>query len=146
LRLQPESAFNNYLWSTGESQSQVIITSPGRYWLEVTDVNNCTGRDTITVYPKECISGVYIPTAFTPNGDGKNDYFRARIYGKTVLFKLQVFNRFGQIVFETTDPYKSWDGLIKGESYSATVFVWQCSYQLENQKPVHKKGMVTLIR
>ena len=104
------------------------------------------GTDTITVLPKECISGVHIPTAFTPNGDGKNDHFKAIVYGKTVSFKLQVFNSFGEIVFQSTDPYKSWNGLIKGQPYSTTVFVWQCSYQLENQEPVHKKGMVILIR
>jgi gliding motility-associated-like protein len=146
LTLQALSSFNHYLWSTGESQNKIIIEAPGQYWLKVTDTNGCTGTDTITIFPKECISGIYIPTAFTPNGDGKNDYFRAIVFGKVVSFKLQVFNRFGEIVFQTTDPDKSWDGLIKGQTYSTTVFAWQCSYKLENQKPVYKKGMVTLLR
>jgi gliding motility-associated-like protein len=145
LTLQPVSAFKNYMWSTGEIQNKIIVASPGEYWLKVTDTNGCTGTDTISVFPKECISGVYIPTAFTPNGDGKNDYFKAIVYGKTVSFQLKVFNRFGEIVFQSNDPYKSWDGRTKGAPYSTTVFVWLCSYQLQNQKPEFKKGLVTLV-
>lgn len=146
LTLQALSSFNDYLWSTGESQEKITIEGPGQYWLKATDMNGCTGTDTVRVFPKECMSGIYIPTAFTPNGDGKNDYFRAIVYGKVVSFKLQVYNRFGEIVFQTTDPGKYWDGFYKGASSRTTVFVWQCSYQLENQKPMHEKGMVTLLR
>jgi gliding motility-associated-like protein len=146
LALQPLSSFNDYLWSTGESQNKIVIDAPGEYWLRVTGTNGCTATDTIVVFPKECMYGVYIPTAFTPNGDGKNDYFGAIVYGRVASFKLQVYNRFGEIVFQTTDPGKKWDGLYKSAPFPTTVFLWQCSYQLENQKPTFKKGVVTLLR
>ena len=90
--------------------------------------------------------GVYIPGAFTPNSDGRNDIFKALVFGKVVSFKLQVFSREGQLVFQTTDPAKGWDGLYKGMSYSTTTFVWQCSYQLEGQRPDYQKGTVILVR
>jgi gliding motility-associated-like protein len=146
LTLHPLSSFNDYLWSTGESQNKIVIDAPGEYWLRVTGTNGCTATDTIVVFPKECMYGVYIPTAFTPNGDGKNDYFGAIVYGRVASFKLQVYNRFGEIVFQTTDPDKKWDGLYKSAPFATTVFLWQCSYQLENQKPTFKKGVVTLLR
>ena len=145
LTLEALSSFNNYLWSTGESQNKIVIEAPGQYWLKVTDKDGCTATDSIMVFPKECMSGIYIPTAFTPNDDGKNDYFGAIVYGRVVSFNLQVFNRFGEIVFQSRDPYKKWDGLYKGAPFPTTAFVWQCSYQLENQKAVYKKGIVTLL-
>ena len=125
---------------------QITIETPGTYWLKVTDANGCTGTNSILVYPKNCMSGVYIPTAFTPNNDGHNDMFKALVFGKVISFKLQVFSREGQLVFQTTDAIKGWDGLYKGMSYSTTTFVWQCSYQLENQQPEYQKGTVTIIR
>ena len=123
-----------------------MISSPGQYWLRVTDLYGCTGMDTITIYPKNCMFGVYIPTGFTPNGDGKNDVFKAAVFGKTKAFKLQVYDRSGMLVFETNDPDIGWDGTLKGRSYSTATFAWQCSYQLENESPAFQKGTVTLIR
>lgn len=146
LTLQTLSNFNNYLWSTGATQNNIIITSPGQYWLRATDGKGCVGMDTIMIYPKQCMIGVYIPTGFTPNGDGKNDIFRAIVFGKIQSFKLQIFDRSGALVFQTTDPDKGWDGLYKGRSYATTTFVWQCFYQLENENPEFQKGTVTLIQ
>lgn len=140
------NAYTNYLWSTGAAERKVTVQNPGTYWLTVTDANGCSGTDSITVFPKQCMSGVYIPTAFTPDGDGKNDFFKALVFGKALLFKLQVFDRWGQVVFQTTDPNKHWDGRNKGIDYSTTTFVWQCFYRLEGQQPEFQKGTVTLIR
>ena len=90
--------------------------------------------------------GVYIPGAFTPNNDGKNDVFRPLVFGKVTSFKLQVFDRAGQVIFQTTDPHQGWDGLNKGMTYPTRVFVWQCSYQLDNQQPAYQKGTVMIVR
>ena len=141
-----EGSFSKYLWSTGSIGRQINIENPGTYWLSVTDTYGCTGTDTISVYLKNCMLGVYLPTAFTPNNDGHNDQFRALVFGKVQSFMLQVFNREGQLVFQTTDPAIGWNGVYKGTSYSTATFVWQCSYQLEGRKPEHQKGTVTIIR
>lgn len=146
LVLQSTKNYNNYLWSTGASQSNIIVQTQGQYWLQVTDVNGCKGLDTTTVVSKICNTGVFIPTAFTPNGDGKNDFFKATIYGNLLSFKLEVFNRYGEIVFRTLDPLNEWDGLYKGASFSTNTFVWQCVYQLKGEQPSYQKGVVILLR
>jgi gliding motility-associated-like protein len=146
LTLTPSRLYNKYLWSTGSNDSKVMINAPGQYWLEVTDANGCVGKQNITVYKKDCMNGVYIPNAFTPNNDGKNDVFRALVFGNVLSFKLQVFDRAGQLIFETNNPNQGWDGTNKGVIYPGSVLVWQCFYQLDQQKPGYQKGTVTLVR
>lgn len=126
--------------------SSIRITAPGSYWLTVKDLTGCKGTDTIAIYPKDCIQDVFIPTAFTPNNDGLNDVFKALVFGELVLFRLQVYNRDGQLVFETTDPNRGWNGSYRSMEYSSATFVWQCSYQFADQAVAYKKGTVTLIR
>jgi len=146
LEIRSSQAYNKYLWSTGSDESKIVIDKPGPYWLTATDINGCTGTEKITVFEKECMYGVYIPTAFTPNNDGKNDIFKALVFGKVQSFRLQVFDRAGQLIFQTNNPGKGWDGLSKGMGYSTSTFVWQCFYQLDQQKPGYQKGTVTIIR
>ena len=146
LVLKPVRNFNSYEWSTGAIQNNITVGVPGLYWLKVSDQYGCIGMDTIIIKPKKCISGIFIPTAFTPNNDGKNDFFKALVYGNVTAFKLQVYDRWGQLVFHTADPNLGWDGLNKGKSYTTTLFVWQCSYQLEGEQPAFQKGTVTLLR
>jgi gliding motility-associated-like protein len=146
LEIAPAKTYNQYLWSTGSVEKRILIDKPGDYWLTVSDANGCVGTDSISVFKKECMNGVYIPTAFTPGNDGKNDVFKALVFGKVLSFKLQVFDRMGHLVFQTTDPRKGWDGLSRGLSYSTSVFVWQCFYQLDQQEPTHQKGTVTIVR
>lgn len=146
LQIGATGVFNQYLWSTGETSKQVKVLKAGAYWLKVTDTNGCVGADTISIVQKDCMSGIYFPTAFTPNNDGRNDVFKAIVYGTLESFNLQVFDREGQLVFQTTDPLKGWDGLYKSKSFSTAGFVWQCSYQLENRKPEYQKGTVLIVR
>jgi gliding motility-associated-like protein len=87
-----------------------------------------------------------VPTAFTPNRDGKNDSFRAMVFGNTKRFELAVYNRWGQVVFFTTDPSRGWDGKVAGINQETGFFVWTCRYQLEGGKESFEKGTVSLIR
>ena len=146
LVLKPTKNYSTYLWSNGAAQRNITIQNAGQYLLQVTDVNGCKGLDTINVISKTCKTGVYIPTAFSPNRDGKNDFFKATVYGHLLSFKIEVFNRYGELVFLSTDPQKGWDGLYKGAPISTSSFVWQCAYQLEGNQPVYQKGSVVLIR
>jgi gliding motility-associated-like protein len=146
LDLAPQGSFNQYLWSTGARQRTISVDRGGRYTLEVIDANGCRGRDTIQVVENDCLTGVFLPNAFTPNGDRLNDQFRALVYGKVISFSLQVYNRFGELVFSTSDPGKGWDGLYKGKVSPSGNFVWQCSYHLEGSEPGYQKGTIMLIR
>lgn len=146
LVIRPLQNFNRYLWSNGQLASSVTVTKAGVYWLEVTDLNHCVGRDTIRVIQKDCLQGFYIPNAFTPNYDGKNDLFKPMIFGRLRSYQFSVFNRFGQVVFQSADISKGWNGAISGNTQDTQTYVWICTYQFEDEKPVVKKGTVTLVR
>lgn len=89
---------------------------------------------------------IYVPNTFTPNGDGANDVFLVR-GPNFAIFYFAVYNRWGQLLFETTDPSEGWDGTFKGKSSDPGVFGYyiraKCS---ENSEEIFKKGNVTLIR
>lgn len=144
--LQTNQSFARYLWSSGENGSTITITKPGMYSLRVTNNNSCEGSDTIIVKEKQCMKGLYVPSAFTPNNDGKNEEFKAMLFGKIVQFRLEVFNRFGEIVFSTNDPAKGWNGQVKGIPQNMFAFVWKCTYQLEGEPLQTAKGTLVLIR
>lgn len=143
--LKASNNYTAYHWNTG-SRSPVIETgNPAMYWLEVTDSKGCTGRDSIRVDVKNCMTGVFVPNAFTPNNDNNNDVFRARAFGIIANFRLRVYNKWGELVYETTDHTKGWDGKHKGALLRTDIFVWTCSYELGGIKEF-QKGTVTLLR
>jgi gliding motility-associated-like protein len=144
--LQPTGIYQSYLWSNGATSKTIEVSVAGTYWLQVRDGNGCIGTDTIMVDSKECMKGMFVPTAFSPNGDGKNDVFRVQAFGKVKSFKLQLFNRWGQPVFQTEDVHRGWDGKVGGLPQRSDVFVWICTYQLEGEKQRLEKGTATLIR
>lgn len=92
------------------------------------------------------MSGLFIPNAFTPNGDNMNDIFRAKAYGKVVSFRFEIYDRFGTMIFKTTDSKTGWDGNVKGKTMPSGVYVWQCYCTFEGADMIYKKGSVTLIR
>ncbi|HEY0059391.1 MAG TPA: gliding motility-associated C-terminal domain-containing protein, partial [Flavisolibacter sp.] len=146
LELTALSQFKTFQWSTGASTKSIQVKSPGAYWLKATDDNGCAGNDTIMVVPKQCGLGVYIPTAFTPNNDGSNDNFRPGIFGNLLHYRLTIFNRWGNVVFQSTDAKRGWDGKVNGELQPSSVFVWICDYQLEGIERKAEKGSLVLIR
>ena len=146
LEVKPTNNFVQYVWSNGSTQQSILIDKPGTYALSVTDANGCNGHNTILIVQKNCLNGVYIPTAFTPNNDRRNDIFLARVFGKVVSFKLQVYNRLGQLIFSTSNPAKGWDGSLSGIAASNGTYLYQCSFQLEGGQPILKKGTLVLIR
>lgn len=146
ITLKPVTPFGSYHWSDGSSGNSLSISSPGNYWLQVTDGNGCTGKDSITVNLKECLKGFYMPTGFTPNHDGKNDLLKPQMLGNVAQYHFWVYDRWGQLVFDSHDPARGWDGTNQGKALDTGVFVWMCSYQFTGEGPVMKKGTVTLIR
>jgi len=144
--LTAPGSFKSYLWNTGSQNPSLPVSKPGRYWLEVTDMDNCKGRDSINVLPRECLAGFYIPSAFTPNNDGRNDIFRPVLAGNIKNFEFRIYNRWGQLIFYSADVKKGWDGTFNGVAQNSDVFVWICKYQLESEPVEIKKGAFTLIR
>jgi gliding motility-associated-like protein len=89
---------------------------------------------------------MYIPSAFTPNGDGINDFFGVKAEG-IKQFKMEIYNRWGELVFVSENMLELWDGTFKGERISNTdVFVYQVRAIGKNNNPLpEEKGTVTLI-
>jgi gliding motility-associated-like protein len=146
LLLSASSAFNQYGWSTGSSQPSVTVSKPGLYWLEVQDNYGCAGKDSIVLLPKDCPEGFFMPNAFTPNNDGKNDNLKPVLLGNVAMYQFRIYNRWGQIVFSSSDITKGWDGTFNGVLQEAHVFIWTCSYQFSGQAAHHEKGTVMLIK
>ena len=101
---------------------------------------------TISIDPTICPQNFYIPNAFTPNNDGKNDIFKPTVYGNIVQYNMSIYNRWGQKVFETTELENGWDGKIKGADVETSVLVWLCTFKFEGKSLEMRKGTVVLIR
>ena len=139
--------YTSYLWSNNSTIAHINVTTPGIYWLEVVDQNGCKGRDSILVARKnDCIKGVYVPSGFTPNHDGRNDSFGPVVNAVLSKYEFSIFNVWGQRVFHTTDHLKKWNGTISSREQNSAVFTWMLFYQIEGEEPVRKKGTVMLIR
>ena len=90
-------------------------------------------------------SNVYIPNIFSPNEDGNNDIYLVR--GKGIdLFNLAIYNRWGQLMFESTDIKSGWDGTKDGTLMDQGVFVYKLDVIMHNGKKVNQTGNITLIR
>jgi gliding motility-associated-like protein len=146
LQLKAATNFNQYRWSTGSPASAITIRDPGLYWLQVRDENGCNGKDSIIVNPKQCLKGFFMPTGFTPNNDGKNDLLKPILLGDVVYYHFWIYNRWGELIFETTDLTKGWNGTYKGLPQNGGVFVWMCKYQFEGEALKVEKGTGMLIR
>lgn len=144
LELNP-GTFTSYEWQDMSTTPTFNVSGPGTYRVKVT-TNNCSANDTINISSKPCFRGVYIPSAFSPNNDNLNDVFRASVNADLVQFRLEVYNRWGELVFRTADPSNGWDGKLKGKQLDTGVFIWVCKYQLRGQHEVLQKGKLVLIR
>ena len=88
---------------------------------------------------------IFIPNAFSPNGDGENDTYL--VTGKVVEeLALKIYNRWGELVFETNDPLKGWDGTFNGKKVDPVVFVYQLDVRCIDQRAFTKKGNITVVR
>ncbi len=129
---------------SGFSQSQINEKKRYRVTAIKVGANPTSSLSNIAeAYPKPLF---YIPSAFTPNGDGINDSFGVKGEGIGV-FKLQIFNRWGELVFESDDIYKFWDGTYQGERITSTdVFVYQVKAVGKNNVTLpEERGNVTLV-
>jgi gliding motility-associated-like protein len=146
ISIRAERGFLQYLWSSGQTTPDIAVINPGIYTLLVTDTNGCVGMDSTDIIDSTCPQYVYLPSAFTPNGDGRNDLFRPKFAGPTNDYKLAVYDRWGRQVFETSNPSEGWDGTTGGRQQPAGTYVWFCVYQLYQQPQRMQKGTVMLIR
>jgi len=138
----------SYYWNTGETAETIVIDSMGSYNVELISYQGCKSTDTVQIL----WSGTpfYLPNAFTPNGDGLNDSFRAiPRYDYVNRYHMSIYNRWGQRIYETTDINKGWDGTYKGSPCTLGAYVYHIVYEEFGQQPVENKfveGTVVLVR
>jgi gliding motility-associated-like protein len=142
-----------YVWSPGTGLSDPNIANPvarldnnQEYILKVTTAAGCSSTDTINVKVYKVDPGVYVPNAFTPNNDGLNDQFHAIAIGMKTIKYFRVYNRWGQLLFSTTQSEKGWDGTYNGKPQDAAVYVWVVEGTDYLNQKVTQKGTVVLIR
>jgi gliding motility-associated-like protein len=147
LVLDAGAGFDSYLWNTGETNRFLSVFDEGWYYVEVSK-NSCFSGDSILVSEVEPI--ISLPNAFTPNGDGLNDYFKIVNPQKVVGFHMWIHDRRGSIVYDSNNPYQGWDGLSAGKICYGQTYVWYVEYNYfdENNIEINKKqrGLVSIIR
>ncbi len=116
-----------------------------KYLIDITDIHTCITTDTMQMLVLKK-TGFYLPTAFTPNDDGLNDMVRPYLIGMKGLISFSIYNRWGNLLFNSKTYGEGWDGKRKGEKQNAGVYVWVLEFYDSNNKHVIEKGYLTLIR
>lgn len=131
-----------YLWQDGSANPTYTVNQEGTYVLQFTDFNGCVAVDSITIFMDKY--RIFLPNAFTPDGDGVNDTFGPIITGDIVGEEMEMFiyNRWGELIYEFTDFGRGWDGTYKGKKVNVGVYVWV----LIIKGKARKDGNVSLIR
>ena len=146
----------NYVWSPSTGLNNTLIPNPVgiynssndsvRYKMVTSDAIGCSDSAYVTVYIFQTLPYVFVPTAFTPNGDGLNDIIRPIAVGIQKINYFSIYNRWGQMVYYTTQNKTGWDGRLSGKPQASAVYVWMLSAIDYLGKPLFLKGTVTLIR
>jgi gliding motility-associated-like protein len=135
-----------YHWNTGDATPSLLVRHDGDYWLTATNPGGCQATDSIHI-AKNCY--LDIPNVFTPDNDGSNDYFLPRqILGRGVsTFKLQIMNRWGQTIYQTTRiDGRGWDGKFNGQDQPLGVYLYFIEATFQNGAVEKYQGNITLLR
>jgi len=156
--MQGLASSDNVEWipSTGLSAANILnpvfsYNTTTQYLLMVTDTHSCKLTDTVVIGVDYCNAYIKVPQAFTPNGDGTNDYFT--VFGKYIGdYQIRIYNRWGEEVYSSSDINelnnlgRGWDGTYKGKLQDVGTFVYYITAKDLNGKDIFKKGNLTLIR
>lgn len=145
---------DRYLWSPtrwlSDINSPTAIATPQDsivYKLTVTQLpENCIGYDSVKIRVYLLPPSFYVPTAFSPNGDGVNDELKPIALGMKSLKYFKIYNRLGNLVFQTTQLNKGWDGVYKGNPQDPAAYVWLAQGETYKGELITKKGSAVLIR
>ena len=132
-----------YAWLPyGGQDATADSLNPGVFFIWVTDSAGCSADAYIDV-PEDCFNDLAFPSAFTPNGDGRNDFFSPS-FVRISTYSIIIFNRWGGKVFSSEDIYSPWDGTVGGKPAEGGVYVYYASYSVDGISFKEKRGIVTL--
>lgn len=145
ITLDAGPGFTRYSWGPGGQISQTIsISKSGIYTVSVENADGCKDNDVVVVRDS-CPMYVWVPTAFTPNPNGNNDIFIWKGNMQMDRFEMRIFNRWGEKMYETTDPTKGWDGTFRKKLVPEGVYAWWI-YIIDSNGVKHRlKGDVTVL-
>ena len=159
LQLSPavsETNINSFVWTPTTGLNNPFIANPVatlglgidsiRYKVRATNSNGCYGEDDILVYVYKLKPDILVPTGFTPNGDGRNDILKPILMGISTLNYFQIYNRWGQMLFSTSEPNKGWDGNLNGTPQQSGTYLYMTEGTDYLGNAVFRKGTVVLIR
>ena len=147
VMLDAQNAGRQYLWSGGQT-TEAITVDAGTYYVTISDSGQCPIKDTVYVLYRDCPHcRVLAPSAFSPNGDGKNDLFKPAFECGVDFYTLKVYNRWGEMIFESNDPTQGWDGLFRALPQPVGVYQYYVHYK-DSGDTLEKTytGNVTLLR
>ena len=144
---------SSYLWSTGETSQNIELVELSEdigVWVAV-NKNGCIAGDSVFVEIEPVQKKLFFPNAFTPDGDGFNDLFLPiGLTENVTIYQLSIFNRWGQQVFETSNPNAGWDGKYVGEPLQLGVYTYKVSYRIESScigtQDYAEQAIVTLVK
>lgn len=156
LRAVVDGAGNRYAWSPAEAfrylnfpeSPEVKGVFPRSTWvtLTVTSPYGCTDSTGIMVLTKPCCD-VFMPNAFTPNGDGLNDFFMPQLQPSQLLVGLRIYNRLGQLIYDNDDPRRGWNGTYADGTLATTeTYMYIVEYTCSDGTNYQEKGSLSLIR
>ena len=145
LILDPGVDKANYAWQDGNTSRTYKVTTDGVYSVQVTQ-GTCSTTASIHVTFEGCPCIVYIPSAFSPNKDGLNDFFGPTISCPVSGFEFRIFNRWGNMIFYTDQLSTRWDGSYKGTAQDNDLFYYYINFKDESGHNFYYKGDVTIVR
>jgi len=125
-----EPNYVDYLWQDGSEKSRYIIEDPGTYSVYASNICG-TDSDTIRIDYRNCECDIFMPNAFSPNGDGHNEQFGTTYECTYVNYKFQIYNRWGQLLFETRNQDQKWDGTFGGKMSPPGNYIYSIKYSLK---------------
>lgn len=144
-RWTPEKNFRN-LSGTRYATAKGVISEPGFVFVTAINQFGCKATDSVYLNPVACCD-VYIASAFSPNGDGQNDFLNLKMQPGQRIMNFQIFNRRGNLVYENTNNVKGWDGnYTDGTPAGQEVYFYRILYTCTDGTTYERKGDVTLVR
>lgn len=135
-----------YQWSGSSTDSVLRNAAIGFYTVTVSDSKGCADSLIVEIEKEVCESYIYFPTAFSPNGDNANDFFRPRYSPDLKSYSIAVYNRWGELVYASTNVNEGWDGFYKGVAQPISTYIWWSQFSFLNGANEQRSGNVTLVR
>lgn len=146
----PDCASCGFQWNTGESKRSIVVRNAGIYRLTVQYPNGCEREEEVEVFNSGCACDFFMPDAFSPNGDDRNEVIRPILNCVLQDYRFTIYDRWGMLVFDSRSPEFSWNGRVDDRNAPSGIFMYSVEYspllQGEIKEKVYRRGTLVLLR